>query len=42
VRDDPNVYPDAAVLARSFTVSAVSQAAIRARTRMWAHFKAGS
>jgi len=42
VREDPNVYPDAAVLARSFTVSAVSQAATRARTRMWAHFKAGS
>ncbi len=42
VRDDPNVYPDAAALARSFTVAAVPQAAIRARTRMWAHFKAGS
>jgi putrescine transport system substrate-binding protein len=42
VRGDPNVYPDAAALARSFTVAAVPQAATRARTRMWAHFKAGS
>jgi putrescine transport system substrate-binding protein len=42
VRDDPNVYPDGAALARSFTVAAVNQAAIRARTRMWAHFKAGN
>ncbi len=41
VRDDPNVYPDAAVLGNSFTVAAVSQAAIRLRTRMWARFKAG-
>ena len=41
VRDDPSVYPDAAVLARSFTVSAVPDAALRARTRMWARFKAG-
>ena len=41
VRDDPNVYPDAAALARSFTVSAVNQTAVRARTRMWARFKAG-
>ena len=42
IRDDPNVYPTPADLARSFTVSAVSQAATRARTRMWARFKAGS
>ena len=41
VRDDPNVYPDAAALDRSFTVSAVSEQAVRARTRMWARFKAG-
>ena len=41
VRDDPNVYPDAAALARSFTVAAVNQTAVRARTRMWARFKAG-
>ena len=32
----------AAELARSFTAAAVSQAATRARTRMWAKFKAGS
>ena len=41
VRDDPNVYPDAAALERSFTVAAVSEQAVRARTRMWARFKAG-
>ena len=41
VRDDPSVYPDAAVLARAFTVAAVPEAALRARTRMWARFKAG-
>ena len=41
VRDNPNVYPDNAALARSFTVAAVSEAAVRARTRMWARFKAG-
>ena len=41
VRDDPSVYPDAAVLARSFTVAAVPEAAMRARTRVWARFKAG-
>ena len=41
VRDNPNVYPDAAALSRSFTVTAVKEAAVRARTRMWARFKAG-
>ena len=41
VRDNPNVYPDAAALARSFTVTAVKEAAVRIRTRMWARFKAG-
>ena len=41
VSHDPNVYPDAAALGRSFTVAAVSQAAIRLRTRMWERFKAG-
>ncbi len=42
VRDDPNVYPDAAALQRSFTVAAVNQSAVRARTRLWERFKAGS
>ena len=42
VKDNPNVYPDAAALGRSFTVAAVKEAAVRARTRMWARFKAGS
>ena len=41
IRDDPNVYPDAAALARSFTVRAVNERAVRERTRMWARFKAG-
>ena len=40
VRDDPNVYPDSAS-PRFFTARATSQAADRARTRMWARFKAG-
>ena len=39
---DPNVYPPPSAQARFFTVHAPSQAAIRARTRMWARFKAGS
>jgi putrescine transport system substrate-binding protein len=42
VRDDPNVYPSAAALQRSFTIGAIDQNALRARTRMWARFKAGS
>jgi putrescine transport system substrate-binding protein len=42
IRDDHNVYPTPEELARSFTVSAVNQAATRARTRMWARFKAGN
>ena len=41
VRDDPNVYPNAAALARSFSVAAVNERAVRERTRMWARFKAG-
>lgn len=41
VSDDPNVYPPADRFARFFTASAVPQAAERARTRMWARFKAG-
>ena len=40
VRDDPNVYLDSAD-PRFFTARATSQAADRARTRMWARFKAG-
>ena len=40
VRDDPDVYPDTNS-PRFFTVRATSQAADRARTRMWARFKAG-
>lgn len=40
VRNDPNVYPDTAS-PRFFTVRATPQSADRARTRMWARFKAG-
>ncbi len=40
VRDDANVFPDVTG-ARFFTVRAPAQAADRARTRMWARFKAG-
>jgi len=38
---DPNIYPPPESFARFFTVSAIPQAAERARTRMWARFKAG-
>jgi putrescine transport system substrate-binding protein len=38
---DPNIYPPPEALARFFTIHAPSQAAERARTRMWARFKAG-
>jgi putrescine transport system substrate-binding protein len=41
VSGNPNVYPDAAALSRSFTVTAVKETAVRARTRMWERFKAG-
>jgi putrescine transport system substrate-binding protein len=41
IASDPNIYPDAATQARLFTVRAVPQAAERARTRVWARFKAG-
>ena len=41
IRDDPNVYPDAAALMRSFTVAAVNERTVRERTRMWTRFKAG-
>lgn len=41
IANDPNIYPDAATQARLFTVRAVAQQAERARTRVWARFKAG-
>jgi len=41
ILDDPSIYPLAAVLQQFFTIGAVPQAAERARTRMWARFKAG-
>ena len=39
--DDPAVYPSAAVMRRAFSIGPVPLAAERARTRMWARFKAG-
>lgn len=42
VKANPNVFPPPAALARGFTARAPGQAAERARTRMWARFKAGS
>ena len=42
VKDNPNVFPSTAMLSHAFTARAPSQAADRARTRMWARFKAGS
>lgn len=39
--EDANVYPPPAQMASFFTVGAPPQAAERARSRMWARFKAG-
>jgi putrescine transport system substrate-binding protein len=41
VANDPAVFPDAALRARFFTIGPVPQAAERARSRVWARFKAG-
>jgi putrescine transport system substrate-binding protein len=42
VKENPNVFPPASMLSHAFTARAPSPAAERARTRMWARFKAGS
>jgi putrescine transport system substrate-binding protein len=41
VRNDPNVFPPPEALARTFVVGTPPREAERARTRMWARFKAG-
>jgi putrescine transport system substrate-binding protein len=41
VRDNPSVFPPPEMQARFFTVGPVDAATARARTRMWARFKAG-
>ncbi len=41
IANDPDIYPPPEQMARFFTVGAVAPAAERARTRMWARFKAG-
>ncbi len=41
ILDDPSIYPPAEVRKQFFTISAVPAVAERARTRMWARFKAG-
>jgi putrescine transport system substrate-binding protein len=41
ILDDPAIYPPPAVQRQFFTIGAVPQTAERARTRMWARFKAG-
>jgi putrescine transport system substrate-binding protein len=41
VRDDRNVFPDAAALARAFVAGTPPREAERARTRLWSRFKAG-
>lgn len=41
VRENPSVFPPAEMQARFFTVGPVDAATARARTRMWARFKAG-
>ena len=40
--DDPNVFPTDAVMQRFFTIGPSTPAGDRARTRLWARFKAGS
>lgn len=41
VRDDPNVYPPEAALARAFVPGTLNQAGERVRTRLWSRFRAG-
>ncbi len=41
IADDPDIYPPPAQMAGFFTVGAVPPSAERARTRLWARFKAG-
>jgi putrescine transport system substrate-binding protein len=41
VRNDPNVYPTPAMLARTFAATPLSAASERARGRSWNRFKAG-
>jgi putrescine transport system substrate-binding protein len=41
ILDDPSIYPPDAVQKQFFTIGPVPQVAERARTRMWARFKAG-
>lgn len=41
VRGDPNVYPTAEMLARSFTAASLTPQAERNRSRSWNRFKAG-
>jgi putrescine transport system substrate-binding protein len=40
--EDPNVFPSDAVMKRFFTIGPSTPAADRARTRLWARFKAGN
>ena len=41
VRNNPNIFPDEASRARFFSVTGVDAATDRARSRVWARFKAG-
>jgi putrescine transport system substrate-binding protein len=41
VANDPAVFPPEALRASFFTIGPVPQAAERARSRVWARFKAG-
>ncbi len=42
IADDPSIFPPPEQMARFFTVKAIPAAAERARSRMWARFKAGN
>jgi putrescine transport system substrate-binding protein len=41
VRNDRSVFPEAALLAETFVAGTPPREAERARTRLWARFKAG-
>jgi putrescine transport system substrate-binding protein len=41
VRNDPNVFPSAEALSRTFVAGTPPREVERVRTRLWSRFKAG-
>jgi putrescine transport system substrate-binding protein len=41
IANDPSIFPPAEEMAKFFTIGPIPATAERARSRMWAHFKAG-